>query len=621
VRIGVHIPALPQPRSEATRLGREVVEALSRMPGVDCIVYGGAGTEHRFGRVGTPIIEAGSDDPLGRVVDLNPDRLDALIVLDPIGMVIEGRRPPARPIRELSLIGVVDDGTRAFGSEGSPADPNSATRGAQQLPRLRAYDVLLATTPEACETIGAWLNLPAGRFVLIQDPATAAKELISRISTRSESRVMMACGSTSRLAARPRLAIVSPWPPKRSGISTYATRLAKALRSHYGIDLYHQPGYVPEPVLSSGAFGCYEPSEFDRRDRVIGYRGVLYQMGNSFYHGFIYEMLEKCLGVVTLHDYCLSGFQFWRAHERPGDPFENLRRLMADLYPERIEEFAPQLRGWTEEDGGFAEALARRQLAVNRDVIAMASGVVVHSPWCLRQIRQDVPGKAGDVVVIPHGATVRRASREQRLATRRRFAIEDEALVVSCFGILAHGKMNVEAIEAFVPLARSRPDAVLLFVGPAWDGGAAQEAAEEAGLGERVRFLGRQPDASYRELLGAVDLGISLRRPPTYGETSGSLLDLLRHGVPTIINEAGTFADYPDEVVRKLDWEREGVAGLAEALRELADDRGERERLSGAAVRHVREQHGWPRVAECYADVIERYADTTGGLSAPARAC
>jgi glycosyltransferase involved in cell wall biosynthesis len=419
-------------------------------------------------------------------------------------------------------------------------------------------------------------------------------------------------------ARRARLAIVSPWPPKRSGIATYATRLARALRRHYAIDLIHQPGYVPEPALRSGHFGCHGAGEFARRARTLGYRGLLYQMGNSFYHGFLYDMLRRWPGVVTLHDYCLSGFQFWRMHEEPGDPFQNLRALMAVQYPERFAEMDPQLRGWTEEDGGFAEALARRQIPVNRDVLAMATGLVVHSPWCRRQVEVDAPAKAPEVCVIPHGATPRVVGAAEREATRRRFAIEPRAVAIGCFGILATGKMNAEVIRAFAPLARSRRDALLLFVGPAWDGGAAREAAEDAGLGPQVRFLGHQPDAAYLDLLAAVDVGVSLRRPPTYGETSGSLLDLIRHGVPTVINQAGPFADYPDQVVQKLDWDRDGLEGLSRALGTLLDDPARRAELSGAAIEHVRNHHAWDRVAARYAEVIERHADGPG-RHAPAR--
>ena len=139
--------------------------------------------------------------------------------------------------------------------------------------------------------------------------------------------------------------------------------------------------------------------------------------------------------------------------------------------------------------------------------------------------------------------------------------------------------------------------------------------AEELGLEARVRFLGRQSPDSFADLIAVTDVGISLRHPPTNGETSASLLDLLRAGIPTIVSDVGTFADYPDTVVRKVNWETEGIEGVSRAIRELAADAsaqgGARRRQAWS---HVAEHHAWSRAAAMYEEVIERcYAERVGG--------
>ena len=58
-------------------------------------------------------------------------------------------------------------------------------------------------------------------------------------------------------------------------------------------------------------------------------------------------------------------------------------------------------------------------------------------------------------------------------------------------------------------------------------------------------------------------MGVNLRRPPTNGETSAALLDLLATGVATIVTDVATFADYPDTVVRKVHWDEPGPGGAA----------------------------------------------------------
>ena len=107
-----------------------------------------------------------------------------------------------------------------------------------------------------------------------------------------------------------------------------------------------------------------------------------------------------------------------------------------------------------------------------------------------------------------------------------------------------------------------------------------------------------------------MDIGVALRRPPTYGETSAALLDLLRHGVATIVTDVDTFADYSDTVVRKVHWPGDGIGGLTRVLLDLAADHAARASLGRAAQRYVREDHAWSVAASRYAAVIDRLAGT-----------
>jgi glycosyltransferase involved in cell wall biosynthesis len=149
---------------------------------------------------------------------------------------------------------------------------------------------------------------------------------------------------------------------------------------------------------------------------------------------------------------------------------------------------------------------------------------------------------------------------------------------------------------------------LLLFVGQDLGDGEAASRVARLGLGPRVRFFGHRPAAEFQELLGAVDLGVSLRRPPTNGETSAALLQLLGAGVATVVTEVDTFGCFPDEVVRKVPAGGALVEALARALLELGLDAGRRQRLARAALRHARARHTWDRVAARYADFIDRCA-------------
>jgi glycosyltransferase involved in cell wall biosynthesis len=406
-------------------------------------------------------------------------------------------------------------------------------------------------------------------------------------------------------AVRPRIAYFSPFPPLLSGISDYSARLIEALKAHYTIDLYHDSDYVPELGHSAADFGCHDHRLFRRIAPVRGYHAVLYQMGNWKFHSYISKMLPHYPGVVTLHDFNLAALLYWDAMASGGG-HEAFHRELASYSAEAGARFGPMLDRWSELPGGVVDACVREGLHVNHQVFTHASGVIVHSPWCAEQARRIYPGLKHPLAVVPHGATVAPLAPEDRAATRARHALPQDALIVGNFGIVHPSKMNVESLRAFAELAARDAGALFLMVGPEWDEGASRAAVASLGLASRVRFLAPAPTKEFVELVGVADIGLNLRRPPTYGETSGSLFELLRHGVPSIITAVGTFADFPDRAVRKVPWVDESSQDLLTGtLLELAANRSAREELRASSMRYVRERHDWSRVASMYADVIE----------------
>ena len=434
----------------------------------------------------------------------------------------------------------------------------------------------------------------------------------SRTRSDAHARIASAAPSTTARPARrrPRIAFFSPFSPKISGISVYAERLIAELKRDYAIDLYHDAGYIPDLALAAPEFAAYDHRQFDRNDAAFDYHAVVYQMGNSIYHAFLYEHLLRRPGVVALHDFRLCAFQLWY-HET----FRNggLDRFAAELAydePGLVGEIIPRAEELRRGEGGLPVALARRGIHLNKRLIERSSGVVVHSNWCLEQVRAKHPALVSKLRVIPHGATPVSWSEEARRATRARFEIAPEALVFGAFGIVSQGKMNVETAAAFAPIARELPAATLLFAGMEWDGGETRRKVAELGLERRVRFLGRLSKDDFEALIGAADVGIGLRRPPTDGETSGALLEMLRAGLPTIVNDVGTFGDYPDDVVLKTRWPDDGIEGLTEALRSLATAPEHRRDLARRAVEHTARRHSWRAAADEYGALIERHASS-----------
>jgi glycosyltransferase involved in cell wall biosynthesis len=410
----------------------------------------------------------------------------------------------------------------------------------------------------------------------------------------------------ARRPARPRIAVFSPLPPKKSGIADYTAALCEALQPTYTIDLYHEAGYVPEPALADGDFACCDARLFARQAVARNYHAVLYQMGNSRYHHFMYEAMLAHPGLVTLHDFCLAGFYLSYSFLKDRDR-DFIRAELLRWYPDQAAAIAQVLDPSQTDWEVIGSACAERGWTLNRTILASALRTVVHSPWCLEQIRAAAPREARRVDVIPLGRRVGSlASARERAAIRARLGLPHEALVVASFGFINRDKLCVEALRAFRPVADADPSALFVFAGEETDAGAARRESQVLGLEDRVRFLGRQPAADYADLIRATDIGINLRRPPTNGETSAALLDLLAAGVATIVTDVATFGDYPNAVVRKVRWDARGQKTLGQVLLELARDPGARQALGVRAWNHVRSHHEWSRVAERYVDAIER---------------
>jgi len=404
----------------------------------------------------------------------------------------------------------------------------------------------------------------------------------------------------------PRIAFFSPLPPDPSGVADYAASLLGALGERVAIDVFHDARVFPFTRFQGRGFGCFDYRLFERLDRVRPYRTVVYQMGNSPAHVFIEKALRKRPGVVVLHDLALASFHYERA-TRYGAGFDDFRRALEESHPDRADEFDRHLALWADAPEAMVRGLVDAGLDMNGGVVAAADTVVVHSRAAAARLG---PGAAGKVVVIPHGAdpAPNPPTPAERAAARARLGLPNDARIVGNYGIVHPSKQNVELIEAFAEVARVTPEARLLVVGDEADGGLARHRAGALGLGDRVRFVGRVDDDRFRAAVVAADFGVALRRPPTNGETSGALLHLLRAGVPAVVSDVGSFAEYPDGVVRKvprIDGPAD-VATLAAALLDLAADSAARETLGRAGLEHVRRHHAWPHVAARYAEVVAR---------------
>jgi glycosyltransferase involved in cell wall biosynthesis len=345
-------------------------------------------------------------------------------------------------------------------------------------------------------------------------------------------------GRRTALNGRPRLALVTPWPPERSGVADYTARLAGALAAHADVDIVVDGDVADhvEPAAPGARLVPYESHAWWARSLRV-YDSVLYSMGNSSFHGWIYEAMKARPGVLVAHDVRLTGFYGWYAgRERPEDPAGRLMERIHAMYGDRVD-----WRRWRaaaptpEEQEAFG-------LNMTHEVQEYAHAAIVHSRHAAEVLRLErtPDGEGPPVHVIPHAMPPVLPAGGERWA---------DPLIVS-FGVLSHVKGLRTLVEAFAQLAAERPEARLILAGYGEPGEVERwvALARELGVGDRVEVPGYVTAEQYDDLLAQARVAVQLRL--TYnGEASGAVAHSLAAGLPTIVTDIGWFAELPRDAV------------------------------------------------------------------------
>jgi glycosyltransferase involved in cell wall biosynthesis len=394
------------------------------------------------------------------------------------------------------------------------------------------------------------------------------------------------------LERRPRLAVVSPLPPERTGIADYCAELLPELSRHYAIDVIVSQPEVSDPWIRAC---CPVRSVEWFREHAERYDRVLYQFGNSPFHQHMFELLEQIPGTVVLHDFFLGDVQHYR--EAHADEKNTWGNALYDAH-------------------GYAALYERRQAMDAAEVIAMypgnfdvirhATGVIVHSKFSRRLAGEWYGAElAADWAMIPHLRTP--VMSPDRETARRTLGIAPDDFLVCSFGRTNPNKLGHRLLDAWlVSTLANEKQARLCFVGenPGGDyGEALQQAIDRCDPGGRISITGWVDAESYRTWLTAADVAVQLRTR-SRGETSGAVLDCMNHGLPVVVNAHGTATEWPDDAVWKLpdDFDDQD---LIRALENLRNDAERRTSLAVRARDIVHSKHHPHTCADQYADAIE----------------
>jgi len=386
-----------------------------------------------------------------------------------------------------------------------------------------------------------------------------------------------------------KIAYFSPLNPVKTGISDYSEELLPHLARHFEIDIYIAPGYQPEnPDLSAQ----FRIRPFDLESfRPETYSAIVYHMGNYYEgHAYIYEALKRYPGIVVLHDYALQGFYAER-YAATGN-FSQYRDLLVRSYSEKGEEIASEIRmGRPTPIWESAEAFDH---PLNEEIAACAQALIVHSDFIrIRlQARSDKP-----VFKIPHHG--HRLHSFDAAAIRARLGIEDDQLLILSAGYVNKNKRYDRILAALLDI----PDMRFRYVIAGEDRGQLLRNYV-SGHDPRVKILGRLTLPELEGVISASDICINLRFP-TMGESSGSLIRMMGYGKPVLVTDFGSYAEFPDHCVLKVEADADEVEIIKRFVRELARDADFRTSLGREARAFVEREYSLEKCAGAYARVLQ----------------
>ncbi|HEU4792229.1 MAG TPA: glycosyltransferase, partial [Nitrolancea sp.] len=375
--------------------------------------------------------------------------------------------------------------------------------------------------------------------------------------------------------------------------------LLPILAAVWTVDVYVDD-YRPTHLSETGSLRVRPAREFRAAQQRRPYDAVVYQMGNSPAHAYMYETALEVPGILVLHDTLLH--HLIMAMLLRGRRVREYRALMERRYGSAGREAAGRVL-----KGQVPASLF--DFPLSEEIIDASRAVIVHSQASLVQVHSWSPGASA--YRVPMGIPVP-AGLERGVARRVLGLPDDQFILASVTHVNPYKRLDV-VLRALRRLREDVP-ARLFIAGTVSPLVPLQRMVALLGLEDAVEILGFVDDARARLIVAAADVCVNLRYP-TAGETSASLLRIMGSGRPVMVSDVGSFRELPDDAAIKVPvdaLEEEMVLGL---LRALSVDSALRESIGRNAKEFVRREHSLAAMAAGYHRVLEQAIGT--GLPEP----
>lgn len=419
--------------------------------------------------------------------------------------------------------------------------------------------------------------------------AQRAIEAMEKAVIEKQKNNLKCSGST----VKSKLAYVSPLPSERSGISDYSAELLPVLSEYYQIEVIIEQEEITDDWIKKH---CQVRTVDWFMKNAHSYDRVLYHFGNSHFHQHMFSMLCSVPGVVVLHDFFLSGIVHYMEATGNTSGF-----FTQELY---------KSHGYSAlQEMSQAQDISDMvwKYPASRGVLENSIGAIVHSENSVHLAEKWYQLDKSALRIIPHLRAPEANLDFQNARLSLDFGLDD--FIVCSFGLLGPSKLNHRLLQAwFDSVLAKEKNCYLVFVGQNHEGEYGEvlvRSISKSGCEKRIRITGWASKCLFKKYLTAANIGVQLRSL-SRGETSGTVLDCMNYGLPTIVNANGSMADLDKKTVWMLpdDFKDEE---LTEALETLWHESEVRKKLGSNAKEKILKDHDPNRCAHLYFEAIEGF--------------
>lgn len=327
---------------------------------------------------------------------------------------------------------------------------------------------------------------------------------------------------------------ISPFWPVKSGISEYSETLIWGLDSFFKITLLIN-GYQIENKKIREHFDILYDKETLQIEK---YDVLLYNFGNNpDAHDFMYDLFLQYPGFLILHDISLY-YLTVNHYRKKGIMFQKIYE-MEGVYG--IHLLKESLKKNPEPDLLLHKDLAA-EILLNKEMIAQAKGIFVHSYYAENQIR--MIKSDSNLCKIPLVECKMDKNKLNKDFLHQYLDIKSNEKILGAVGFIAPSKQNRISCLAVKEYNRTHKEKMhYVMIGEGND--------VDDLLGKDIHKTGFLKNEDFYNAIASCDAILNLRYPYN-GESSATLIQCMGMGKPCLVTDIGWFHELDDKCVIKV---------------------------------------------------------------------